>query len=225
MLRFQEFRQEPTPIAHSARGPRKKIHYVTKIALYCRAIQRQRHGHGVSSNLVVDSICAKRRLGLDRAARREIQRGLQAQGFYPGGVDGMFGPRTRAAIQSWQRSQGARPTGYLDGASVGALRPSGFLGQPTFRERERPAAGTAVASSPAAVAAVAGQQPAPPTSTAEQENLFWQSTANSTNPAEFEAYLRRFPNGTFSELAQIRLEALRAVANDAPVAPGRASGR
>ena len=32
---------------------------------------------------------------------------------------------------------------------------------------------------------------------------------NSTNPAEFDAYLRRFPNGLFSELAQIRLEALR----------------
>ena len=41
------------------------------------------------------------------------------------------------------------------------------------------------------------------------EVVFWQSIANSTNPAEFEAYLRRFPAGMFSELAQIRLEALR----------------
>ena len=32
---------------------------------------------------------------------------------------------------------------------------------------------------------------------------------NSTDPAEFEAYLRRFPNGMFSELAQVRLAALR----------------
>ena len=55
----------------------------------------------------------KEGLGLDRSARREIQAGLQAQGFDPGGVDGMFGPRTRAAIRSWQSSQGARATGYL----------------------------------------------------------------------------------------------------------------
>ena len=63
-------------------------------------------------------------LGLDRAERREIQEGLQAAGFDPGGADGMFGPRTRAAIRSWQSSRGVRATGYLDGATVAALRPS-----------------------------------------------------------------------------------------------------
>ena len=78
-------------------------------------------------------------LGLDRSARRDIQEGLQAGGFDPGGADGMFGPRTRAAIRSWQSSQGARATGYLDGASVAALRPS-VVGQPTFRQREQPGA-------------------------------------------------------------------------------------
>ena len=36
-------------------------------------------------------------LGLDRAARRQIQLGLRAGGFDPGGADGLFGPRTRAA--------------------------------------------------------------------------------------------------------------------------------
>ena len=38
--------------------------------------------------------------------------------------------------------------------------------------------------------------------------MFWQSIVNSTNPADFEAYLRRFPDGVFSELAQNRLSAL-----------------
>ena len=51
----------------------------------------------------------------------------------------MFGPRTRAAIRSWQSSQGARATGYLAGASVAALRPS-VAGQPTFRPQGRPGA-------------------------------------------------------------------------------------
>ena len=52
-------------------------------------------------------------------------------------------------------------------------------------------------------------QPASLPAASEAENLFWQSIMNSTNPTEFEAYLRRFPHGMFSKLAQIRLEVLR----------------
>ena len=97
-------------------------------------------------------------LSFDRAARRAIQEGLQAAGFDPGGADGMFGPRTRTAIWSWQTSRGARATGHLDGASEASLRPS-EAGQPTFREREP--AGVAAASSAAAPAAVSATQQQP----------------------------------------------------------------
>ena len=156
-------------------------------------------------------------LELDRAARQRIQRGLQVAGFDPGGADGMFGPRTRAAIRGWQRSRDSRATGYLDGASVSALRPSA-LGQPTFREREP--AGADAAAAPAVSGA---QQPA--AASAELEGLFWQSVMNSTNPADFEAYLRRFPNGVFSDLAQNRLEAMRGPAGSpAPDAGSRVGG-
>ena len=144
-------------------------------------------------------------LGLDRAARRQVQEGLQAAGFDPGGADGMFGPRTRSAIRSWQTSRGVRPTGYLDDASVAALRLSSS-GQPL-----------------AAVAVAAGQQPVPPSATAEQENLFWQSIMNSQNPADFEAYLSQFPSGVFRVLAQNRLSALGVSGRAAPAA-ARTSG-
>ena len=50
----------------------------------------------------------------------------------------------------------------------------------------------------------------------QQEIIFWQSITDSTNPAEFEAYLEQFPNGVFRTLAQNRLEELRVQA-DAPV--------
>ena len=63
-----------------------------------------------------------------------------------------------------------------------------------------------------------------PSATTTQENLFWQSVMNSTNPVEFEAYLRRFPNGVFSELAQARLAALRAPAGAVPAATGTRVG-
>ena len=162
-------------------------------------------------------------LGLDRAARREVQEGLQAAGFDPGGADGMFGPRTRSAIRSWQTTRGARATGYLDGASVAALRPS-VAGQPTFREREPAGAAAASAAVPRAAPAVSATQQQPPAASAELEALFWQSIMNSTNPAEFEAYLAQFPNGVFRALAEARLAALRTPANDPPAAVGRPAG-
>ena len=89
-------------------------------------------------------------LGLDRAARRQIQQGLQSAGFDPGGADGLFGPRTRAAIRGWQSSRGSRPTGYLDGRAVEALRSTGGSGSAVAASApSAPPAGAATqASSP-----------------------------------------------------------------------------
>ena len=145
-------------------------------------------------------------LNLALAGRRQIQRGLAAGGFDPGGADGLFGPRTRAAIRRWQSSRGTRSTGYLDGPSAEALRAAGGAG---------PAASRPTPSTPTARAATQ----APPPASAELEGLFWQSIMNSTNPAEFEAYLSQFPNGVFRALAQARLAALRSAAA-APQAAG-----
>ena len=135
-------------------------------------------------------------LSLDRATRREIQEGLQTAGFNPGGTDGMFGPRTRAAIRNWQTSRGVRATGYLDGASVSSLRSS---------------------------QAVSTGQPAPAQpASAEFDLVFWQSITNSTDPADFEAYLAQFPNGVFAVLARNRLSALRRELPGAAGIPGPA---
>ena len=65
---------------------------------------------------------------------------------------------------------------------------------------------------PGTAAGAADRPPAvrqPVAATAEQESLFWQSIKDSTNPAEFEAYLTQFPNGVFRALAEARLAALR----------------
>ena len=137
-------------------------------------------------------------LNLDGTARRQIQQGLATGGFDPGGADGLFGPRTRAAIRRWQSSRGARATGYLDGASAEALRTAG-------------GSGVAPSTPPAAATTQALSAPA----SAELDGLFWQSIMNSTNPAEFEAYLAQFPNGAFRALAQVRLAALRGSSSDA----------
>ncbi len=52
---------------------------------------------------------------------------------------------------------------------------------------------------------------------ANDESVFWQSIANSANPADFQAYLKTFPNGVFGSLARSRLAALEPTTP--PVAP------
>ena len=154
-------------------------------------------------------------LNLDRAARRQIQQGLQAAGFDLGGADGLFGPRTRAAIRSWQSARGTRATGYLDGPSAAALRSAdgSVPAVAAVVPGASPPVPAAQSPSPAGAAAPASA------ASAAQENLFWQSIMNSTNPADFEAYLAQFPTGVFRALAQNRLTALRQPA-DAPTAAG-----
>lgn len=66
-------------------------------------------------------------IALDRFTRRVIQQGLRNEGFNPGAMDGLFGPRTRAAIRDWQQSRGAPRTGYLNRAQVELLRAAGAL--------------------------------------------------------------------------------------------------
>lgn len=41
-----------------------------------------------------------------------------------------------------------------------------------------------------------------------RETVFWESIHDSGNPADFRAYLARWPNGTYAPLARNRLEAL-----------------
>src|SRR3954462_6675265 len=38
------------------------------------------------------------------------------------------------------------------------------------------------------------------------EVLFWETIRNSTNPADFEEYLKQYPNGKFAGLARIRVQ-------------------
>ena len=53
--------------------------------------------------------------------RRLIQQELRNEGFDPAAPDGLFGPRTRAAIRAWQAARDERRTVYLDGEQVAAL--------------------------------------------------------------------------------------------------------
>lgn len=45
--------------------------------------------------------------------RKAVQRGLQAEGYYSGEIDGILGSGSRRAIANWQSAHGAAATGYL----------------------------------------------------------------------------------------------------------------
>jgi hypothetical protein len=50
-----------------------------------------------------------------------VQTALQEQGYYQDAVDGMIGPRTRAAISDFQRDHGLPITAAIDGPTLQAL--------------------------------------------------------------------------------------------------------
>jgi serine/threonine-protein kinase len=64
---------------------------------------------------------------------------------------------------------------------------------------------------------------APPKPEPSQEALFWDSVRASNNPAELQAYLAKYPDGTFAPLARSRLDALAAADAKRAAEPQRAA--
>lgn len=89
---------------------------------------------------------------------REVQRRLRRLGYAPGRVDGIYGPRTRAAVGWFQRKHGLPPDGRASLATVRHLRER----TGAIPEERLPAAGTGDAPAPAAPAETsAGSRTAP----------------------------------------------------------------
>jgi peptidoglycan hydrolase-like protein with peptidoglycan-binding domain len=75
---------------------------------------------------------------------RQAQASLQQQGFYKGSVDGVWGPRTQGAVQSFQQSHSLSATGQLDDQTLAALN-----GTPNPQSSAAPAPSDATAAAPA----------------------------------------------------------------------------
>lgn len=122
-------------------------------------------------------------LDLNRSARQDIQRDLSLLGFNTRGIDGIFGPGTRGAIGAWQQDQGFERTGFLTREQIALLdeqaqRRADEL-QAEAEERRQ-------------------QQ-------MEADIAYWNQTGAPGDEAGLRAYLKRFPDGEFAELANERL--------------------
>jgi hypothetical protein len=118
--------------------------------------------------------------------------------------DGTFAPlaRLRLAAIETRRGEAQRQAELKAKAAPAATPPP-----PERRPAVEP-----VRPEPAKAAST--KQPAAP-STPDREALFWDSVRNSTNPAELNAYLARYPQGAYAQLAHARLAALAAVEAEA----------
>lgn len=131
---------------------------------------------------------AEEGLNLTRDQRRDIQRDLTLLDFNPRGIDGIFGPGTRAAITDWQQQSGFSQTSYLTTDQINQL--------------DAQAARRAAEIEAEAARARADEE--------RRDRAFWQETGAGGDEPGFRAYLERFPDGIFSTEARTRLDAIEA---------------
>jgi peptidoglycan hydrolase-like protein with peptidoglycan-binding domain len=56
-----------------------------------------------------------------KLSARDMQVALSRAGHHPGPIDGKIGPKTRAALKSFQRHNGLAPSGRADSRTMDAL--------------------------------------------------------------------------------------------------------
>ena len=127
-------------------------------------------------------------LELGSAERQQIQRNLNVLNYDTRGVDGIFGPGSRAAIRDWQQENGFEATGFLTAEQIDVLSEMAATREAELEEEER-----------------------------EQElereradRAYWEDTGRGQDEAGLRAYLDRFPDGLFSGVASARLAEIEA---------------
>ncbi len=139
-------------------------------------------------------------LGLSRDARRQIQRNLTLLDYDPKGIDGIFGRGSRAAITKFQQANGLAATGFvtrgmMDRLKVQADRRNAELEAEAERRRVE---------------------------LERQDRAYWQETGALGDEAGLRAYLERYPDGVFAEIAAVRLKPFEDARRDAAAAQDRA---
>ncbi|OSP56350.1 peptidoglycan-binding protein [Pseudoruegeria sp. SK021] len=182
---------------------------------------------------------AEDQLALSQDARREVQRDLSLLEFNPKGIDGIFGPGSRAAIAEWQRRNDAEPTGYLTTTQIARLdgqaerRAAQLEAEAEARRLDQERQDRAFWQETGAIgdeaglraylkrypdgihvddatAALAEIEEAKLAKVAGQERKLWDSTRKTDTAQAYQAYLKAFPQGAFAAEADTRLAELKA---------------
>ena len=105
----------------------------------------------------VKAASTEKALALNKAQRREAQLRLALLGHQTGGIDGIFGERTRAAIRTVQEDWGEAPTGYLTPATLTRLKRDSGPKLAAWKARQR----KEVAPIPKEAPVISARLPAP----------------------------------------------------------------
>jgi peptidoglycan hydrolase-like protein with peptidoglycan-binding domain len=122
-------------------------------------------------------------LSLSRSARREIQTNLTLLNYNTRGVDGIFGSGSRGAILNWQQSNGFPQSSYLTRDQINLLDAQAARKQAELEAEQARASAQAEA----------------------RDRSYWTETGGVGDEAGYRAYLARFPEGLFANIASARL--------------------
>lgn len=182
---------------------------VAALHAYLRAFPRGAHAEAAQSEIAKiqaepDRAArqAEEALNLSTNQRREIQRNLSLIGHDPHGIDGVFGQGTRAAIKDWQlNAGGVRATGYLTAPQIAKLNDQAEARQTQLQAQaeQRKHAEDA------------------------KDRTYWDQTGAKGDRAGLQAYLDRYPDGLYADVAQSRLDKLDAAQTDNAARQDRAA--
>jgi peptidoglycan hydrolase-like protein with peptidoglycan-binding domain len=122
-------------------------------------------------------------LALTRNDRRAVQSQLTLLNYNTRGVDGIFGPGSRGAITNWQQSNGFPQTFYLSREQINLLDAQAARRQAEVEAEEARARAQADAL----------------------DRSYWGETGGVGDEPGFRAYLARYPDGLFANIAKARL--------------------
>lgn len=125
-------------------------------------------------------------LSLTRDERRTIQRDLTLLGFNTRGIDGIFGPGTRRAVTGWQELNDLNATGFLTREQIFSMAAQAARRAAELEEAER----------------------ARQAEVERADRAFWRDVGAAGDEAGLRAYLDRYPQGVFAEVATERLSVI-----------------
>ncbi|MFY0634516.1 MAG: peptidoglycan-binding protein [Vannielia sp.] len=126
---------------------------------------------------------AEEALELSRDERRGIQRNLTVLDYKPRGIDGIFGPGTRGAIKAFQEKNGFPPSTYLTRQQITRLS----------EQAERRSAELEAEAERRRLEAE------------RADRAYWEVTGAAGDEAGLRVYLKKYPDGIYSEIAQEQL--------------------